>query len=208
MVVLDPWLRFGDVPVQVNWREAALVALFTGGYGMALSWLLMRFWRDPMLWVAAILLTPLLTGAIAAWNAGSGAFGFKTDLLVLFPFVAAIHMLLVTLALVYMNMTLRYPSRRMLAYTVVPLVVVAITFPGVGRLRWLNPEAREIMTAADNYASETVDAGYHLEYLGTRYRGGGAAPTGTVRIHAEPESLICRVRLFPGNTSVLCEEEE
>jgi len=207
MVCLDPWLRFSDVPVHINWREAALVALFVGGYGMALSWLLTRFWRDTMLWAAAILLSPLVTGAVAAWNAGSGAFGFKTNLLVLFPFVASIHLLLVAFALVYMNMILHYPARRVLAFTVVPLVLLMITFPGVGRLRWQNPEAHQIMVAVDGYASQTVDGAYHLEYLGTRYRGSGAAPTGTVRIHADAESQLCRVRLFPGNTNVSCVEE-
>ena len=27
MVALDPWLRFPDVPIRINWREALLTAL-------------------------------------------------------------------------------------------------------------------------------------------------------------------------------------
>jgi len=207
MVALDPWLRFGDVPVRVNWEEALLTAAITGAYGATLGWLATSFWRRRILWVAAILVSPIVTGVMALWNASSGVFGFPTNFIILYPFVASIHLLLLVFVVAYMNMSLRYRWRHALVYTAVPLALLVFAFPSVGRVRWLNPEARRIMVATDNYASESVEAGYQLEYLGTRYRD-GAAPTGTVRIHTDSASLLCRVRLFPLNPNVSCEEEE
>jgi hypothetical protein len=152
------------------------------------------------------LFSPVVTGVIALWNATSGVFGFPTNLIILFPFVASIHLLLIVLVVAYMNFILRYPSRRLLAYTAVPVALIIFAFPSVGRVRWLNVEARRIMQVTDEYASENVEDGYLLEYVGTRYRS-GAAPTGTVRIHTASEVLLCRVRLFPLNPNVSCEEE-
>ena len=206
MVALDPWLRFGNVPVRVNWEEAMLVAAITGAYGATLGWLATSFWRRRILWVAAILLSPIVTGVMALWNASSGVFGFPTNFIILYPFVASIHLLLLVFVVAYMNMSLRYRWRRALVYTAVPLALLVFSFPSVGRVRWLNPEARRIMAATDDYANEAVEDGYELEYLGTRYRG-STAPTGTVRIHTGQESLLCRVRLFPQHPNVSCEEE-
>lgn len=207
MVALDPWLRFPDVPLRVNWQEALFTASIMAGYGAILCWTVVTFWRTRFLFIVTLLLTPILTGVVALWNNINAPFGVQSDLLTFLPFVVVLHITMVLLAVIYLNITRRLAGRRVLAFTAVPVVLGILAFLALGRIRWANQDAQDVITAVNRYASGTVDGDYKVEYLGLRYTG-RQAPTGDARIHAAEQTLICRVRLFPNNTDVSCRHED
>lgn len=207
MVVLDPWLRFPDVPLRVNWREALLTASIMGGYAALLGWTVTTFWRSRLVWVMGLLMTPIITGILAMWNNINAAFGLDSDLLVFLPVVLVFHMAMIGLVNLYLRMALHSRWRQGLAYTAIPIVLSIFAFLGLGRLRWANQDAADVVEAVNRYAEGIFDRDYSIEFMGIRYRD-QIAPTGDARIHTDDQTLYCRVRLYPENTDISCTEQE
>ena len=207
IVLLDPWLRFPDVSLRINWREMLLSASVMSAYAAVLGWTIPTFWRQRIMWVIALMLTPIVTGVIAAWNNINSPFGLESDLLIFLPFVLMFHMATVALVVLYLHIALRFSSRRALAFSAIPVVLCILAFLGLGRLRWSNQDARDVIHAVDRYASGAVNDDYSIEYLGMRYRS-QLSPTGHALIHSGEGVLFCRVRLYPQNIDVSCSEEE
>ncbi len=207
MVMLDPWLRFPDVALRVNLREALLTASIFCLYGFVLGWTLTMFWRSRLMWGVGIFSTPIIALAMAAWNSNSGALGVENDPLVFLPAVLVFHLAALSLGSLYLNLSLRFAARRALAFGVLPVVLAIIMFAGIARIRWENPDATDVVQATDDYAASVVPGDYEIEFLTLTYNG-DIVPTGNTRIHAEGVSLYCRVRLFQTNAEVSCEIEE
>jgi len=206
MVLLDPLLRFPGVPLRVNWRETLLSASVMGSYAALLSWLVTTFWRQRMLWVVMLLTAPIVTGIIAGWNNLNAAFGISSDLLLFLPVVVLLHAAAVGLVVLYLQIALRLPQRRRLALTAVPVVMVLLTFLGLGRLRWANQDAKDVMTLLHSYADSTVNGAYSIEYIGIRYQD-QLAPTGSAFLHTQDVTLLCQVRLYANNSDISCRPE-
>lgn len=208
MVILDPLLRFPDVSVHINWRETLLSASVMSAYAAVLGWMVTTFWRRWMLWLVALMTTPIVTGVFIAWNNINAPFGLESDLLLFLPIVFVFHMLAVSLVVLYLRLALHLPSRRLLAYTAIPVVLTILTFVGLGRLRWSNQDARDVMSAINQYAHGAVNDDFSIEYLGMRYSNQDA-PIGDARIYTDDETLYCRARLYPQNVvDVSCSPED
>ncbi len=204
MVALDPIVRFPNTPIYLNWREMLLTASMVGSYAAVLGWILTSFWRSIYLWLATLILTPILTGFVAFWNNINAAFGMPSDLLIFLPITFVFNLLGIGLSVLYLRIVLKHPWRAKLALGVLPLVLAILVFLGLGRLRWANQDAMEIVRALDQYANGAVLEGdYRIELLSIRYRG-EIAPTGDAIIHTDGQNLLCRVRLFVQNTDVSC----
>jgi len=208
LVLLDPVVRFPGLPVRVNFYETLLTGVMLAGYAFLLAWLVTDFWRSGTIWLLVLLTTPIITGAIFIWNQVTGAFGIASDLLIFLPVTLVLHLALVALTLIYLHLVKRLPGRRWLVFTAVPVVTLITAFFVLGRLRWSNPDALEVMQAVDVYASGAVPEDYQVEYLGIRYGTDGTAPIGLVRVYSEDGKLLCRVRLYQDRNEVACEPEE
>lgn len=207
MVGLDPWLRFPDVPLRINIAEALLTASIMASYGAVLSWTITTFWRTWLLWLVVLLMTPLITGAIAVWNNANAAFGVESNLLIFLPFVLVLHAGGTMLTILYLNMALQFSWRRALAFTALPVVLVLMSFLVIGRIRWANQDAQDVVAAVDFFAESALgDEDYSIEYLGIRFNGQQVA-SGDARIHTDDETIYCRVRLFPTEPEISCREE-
>ncbi|MFP4323813.1 MAG: hypothetical protein ACLFTK_15270 [Anaerolineales bacterium] len=207
MVLLDPWLRFPQIDVRINWRDMLLTASIFCLYGFVLGWTLTTFWGNRLAWLIAALTTPIITLVIGAWNRNSGALGVESDILFFLPVVLVFHLAALGLAIIYLSLVLRSRWRRPLAFGVLPLVLGIIIFLGVARLRWENPDATDVMRATDQYAMGVIDDDYAIEFLTLTYNG-EIVPTGNTRIHTDGMTWYCRVRLFQNNAEVTCRTEE
>lgn len=208
MVALDPWLRFPDVATQINWRDALLTASLMGAYGSLLGWTVTFFWRSSLMIAAVIFLTPIITGVVAAWNNANAVFGIESDLLAFLPFAFLFHAVVVGMTVLFLLMALRLPARRALAFVAIPFVMAILTFGALGRIRWENPDAQDVVNATNTYAGAIFDEGdYSIELLNIYYNN-DVAPSGNTRIHTDGGTLICRVRLFQDNTDISCNVEE
>jgi hypothetical protein len=206
IVALDPWIRFDDVPLAINWREALLNACLIGGYGSILSWTITAFWRSQMLWIAALFIAPILAAIVALWNSVTTPFGVKSDLVIFIPAMLILHVVIVAFIVLYMNIALWFSGRRLLGYAAIPLILLALMgFAGV--LRWNHQDAKDVVFAVDQYAHGVTTGDYTIEYLGIRY-GSDTAPTGDAKIHTDEETYLCRVRIFPDGTDVSCSVDE
>ncbi len=205
MVVLDPWLRFPDYHARVNWQEALITAALMAAYGLGLSLLFTTFWRTRMLWVGVILTTPVIAVFIAVWNDLTTAFGTPSNILVFLPVTLVIHGSMAVLVQIYLEMARRLHGRRFLALTAIPVVLFLLSFLVLGRLRWASQDARDVMHAVNNYASQTINGRYSIEYQGIRYNA-GLASVGQARIYSEDGTFQCEARLFQNVIDVACEE--
>ncbi|NJL93599.1 MAG: hypothetical protein HC915_07645 [Anaerolineae bacterium] len=207
LVMLDPWLRFSDVPTRINWRETLLTGIILALYGTLLSWMITAFWRSRLLWWMVLVTAPLLNGVLALWNDLTAVFGSTRDVLLFFPLVLLVHAAMVGLVWLYLNIARQLRWRRALAFGAVPLVLLLLTFLVLGRLRWANTEARDVMLAVDQYADALIEGPYEIEYFGIDYADGRAS-VGRARVHAEGFSLACNARIFLDRIDVECERED
>jgi hypothetical protein len=207
MVALDPWLRFPDVPLRLNWREMFLTSAMLGAYAALIGWIVTSFWRSWKLWGAALLFTPIVAAVVSFWNNLNSAFGLASDWLIFLPMTAFFN--LVTVGLVYflLNLSLYTPQRRQLVYAALPIALFLVVFMGLGRIRWSNPDAQDVMAAVQTYAGGLNEPEYSVEFLGMRYSG-NTAPVGNAFIHTQGQTLLCRVRLFPQGADISCSVNE
>jgi|GEM_PF-5016808 len=205
MVMSDPWVRFPDANVVINWREALLTASIMGTYAALLGWMVTTFWRSHLLWFVMLITVPIVSGGLVGWNNVNSPFGIESDFLTFLPFVLVFHLLTIGMAVIYLNLVLYFPQRRKLAYAAIPVVLLIITFMGIGRLRWANQDAQDVVAAVDNYATSIFEDDYNIEYFGMQYSR-ETAPTGRLRIYTpDDQRLDCVVRLFPTEAEVSCQ---
>lgn len=207
MVALDPLLRFPEVPLRLNWRDMFLTAAMVGAYASIMGWIVTTFWRSWRMWGITLLATPIVAGVVSVWNNANSAFGIESDWLIFLPMAALFN--LVTVAFVYLllQLMLYLPQRRVAVYAALPIALFLITFLGLGRIRWSNPDAQDVMEAVQTYAQGLNTEDYSIEFLGVRYQG-NTAPFGTAIIHSDDVTLLCRVRLFPQGTDISCTVNE
>lgn len=206
IVALDPVLRFADYHARINWKEGVLTALLVGGYGFTLALLITSFWRTKTLWLSVLLTAPIIAVFVAIWNDLTTAFGTPSNILVFLPTTLVIHAVMVGLVLLYMEISLRLAARKQLALTAIPVALFILSFMVLGRLRWDSQDAKDVMYAVNNYADQTIDGSYSIEYQGIRYNT-GLASIGQAKIYSDDGNFQCEARLFQNAIDVNCEEE-
>ncbi|MCL4879887.1 MAG: hypothetical protein KJ064_24745 [Anaerolineae bacterium] len=206
MVALDPWLRFPSYHARINWQETLITAALMAGYGFVLSLLFTTFWRTKMLWVSVVLTTPLIAVFVAIWNDLTTAFGTPSNILLFLPVTLVIHGVMVAMVQIYLEIGLRLQWRRTMALMAIPVVLFLMSFLVLGRLRWASQDAKDVMHAVNNYASQTVNGEYSIEYQGIRYNT-GLASVGQARIYTDNGTFQCEARLFQNAIDVACEED-
>lgn len=206
VVALDPLLRFPDFPTRINWREGILTALLLGGYGFTLALLMTSFWRQGRMLAVSVLLTaPIIAVFVAIWNDLTTAFGTPSNILAILPVTLILHAVMVMMVLLYWEIALRVAVRRGMALTAIPVALFIVSFLVLGRLRWDSQDAKDVMHAVNNYASQTVDGEYSIEYQGIRYNT-GLASIGQARVYTQDGTLQCEARIFQNVIDVNCEE--
>jgi hypothetical protein len=209
MVLLDPWLRFPDLPTRPNLLEALVTAIIAGGYGLLLAGLVTFFWRKRSIWLMVILTAPILTGAVSLWNDLTSAFGIPSDPIYFFPIILLMHGIGVAMVLLLLEIARRLPSRRRLAYGAVPVVLLIILLFGVGRVRWQNQDAQDVMLAVNVYAQQLpLGEDYEIRYEGITYYSTGSAPRGRASVYGDDVTYTCIAQLFTTAIDVNCERED
>lgn len=208
LVFLDRWLRFPDVALFFNWREGLLTACVLGVYSALLGWVMTTFWRSIVLWLVALITAPLVTGLMMAWNRATGTLGLDSDWVLFMPIVTIFHLAILGLCNLYWRMALKFTWRRGLAFSAIPVIMAMFVFFTLGRIRWTNVDALDIVAATDAYAASVFTTqDYTIELVSIRYQG-ETVTTGTTRVRAEDVILRCRVRLFLQETETSCQTEE
>lgn len=208
MVMLDPVLRFSDIPTRINWTEALLSGMTLAGYAFLLGWMISEFWRTLALWAVVFVTTPMLVGIVVIWNDTTAIFAETSDFLIFVPIVLLVHATVTLLTILYLNIVKRLSARQPLAYTAIPVVTVALTILVIGQLRWQSQDAKDVMAAVNRYAGVAIqNQDYQIEYLGIRYQEGFASQ-GHARIHTNDFTLRCDVRMIAESMDVNCERED
>lgn len=195
LVMLDPVLRFPEVPARINLQDTLLTAVVIGAYGLLLAWVVTQFWHTRLLWLVTLVAAPFVTLVIIIWNLLTAAIGGGFDLILFFPVILVLHIAMTILTVICFEMARRLPGRQRWVFVAVPLVLFVFTFLVLARLRWENQDAIEVMNAVNQYADVTFGGDYEIEYRGITYRS-GRVPVASTRIYTDDDIYECQSDIY------------